>query len=156
MVQNSVNSGNAIVQMVSTSLKTLLTTGTGTPYNNSIPQQSQGTQVLSLSITPKYSTSKLEIRFYSTGGKGIVGAVTAAIYQDSNANALSAKGFNALPALSCCFDMQHVMTSGTTSPTTFKAFVSSSENTYDVNGRESGTQTFGGVSSTVMIVTEYL
>lgn len=154
---NAINSLNPFVQLVSSSVGTLVTCSTSVPYDDTIPQQTEGDQVLTVSITPKFSTSNLEIffnTFVSFNSSG--GTLICALFQDSTADALSAKAFSMFGSSSTCCSLRHIMTSGTTSSTTFKIRIGPSTGNAYVNGDEAGNQYFGGTASTTLIVKEYL
>jgi len=67
-----------------------MSTGTALiPFDNTIPQITEGTQFMSLAFTPKKATSKLKITVNLSASISIVGVVTVALFQDSIANALA-------------------------------------------------------------------
>jgi hypothetical protein len=153
---NSVNSENPFLQIVSASTGDKVSTSTTIPYDNSIPQNTEGTEILTLTITPKFATSKLDFRFTSTGAR-VSGTttLTVALFQDATANALAAKTFIIGSGSSAPCDFCFIMTSGTTSATTFKIRAGGGNGHYNFNGETAG-RAFGGVSSTTFVVTEYL
>lgn len=153
---NADNSSNPVLQIVSTSLATLLDCSTTMPSDNTIPQNTEGTQVLTLSITPKFSTSKLLIVFSGAlSCDGTATTISVALFQDSTANALAAKSILIGITNGITGTLQHVMTSGTTSATTFKVRVGPNASHAYVNGNSAGGQLMGGVSSTTLTITEY-
>lgn len=155
MTQNDINSSQDVLQIVSTSRTTILSCATVIPRDDSIPQNTEGDQVFTLAITPKRSTSKLKI-FFSSFGTGAGGAVgpTVALFQDSTANALAAVNLRQVNS-AVCLDLQYIMTSGTTSSTTFAIRVGPNAGTFYINGDATGTQLMGGVASTTMTIVEY-
>jgi hypothetical protein len=112
-------------QVVTFETGAVATGSTGIPSDDTIPQSTEGDQYMSLSITPKSATSKLIIEVvafltssYGGGAFNIIGA----LFQDSGVNAIAAGwvgGGNAVGA-GRPLVIRHVLTSGTTSSTTFK------------------------------------
>lgn len=157
MTQNNINSKNPLIQIVNSNTTSLVTCSTAMPYDNTIPQNTEGTEVLTLAITPVYSTSKLEIVFSSQGtGNGTPTSVNVALFQDSTAGALAAAAYKLeSPAEGRVTFLRHIMTAGTTSSTTFKIRVGPNAGTYYINGLTGGTRIFGGVASTRLTIKEY-
>jgi len=144
-----------VVQVVNTSDGALASTTTVVPRDDTIPQNTEGGEFMTLAITPTNSSNKLKIevtgQFSSTGANHVV----MALFQDSTADALavgSSRVSTADGATSPSF--VHYMTAGTTSSTTFK--VRAGPNvaaTVYFNG-ESGARLFGGVYSSTITITE--
>ncbi len=124
--------------------------------DDTIPQNTEGNEFMTLAITPTATNSKLKIEVvcvfsnHTDHKKGIV-----ALFQDTTANALAAAmdhdmGENGrLRTLS----FNHFMTAGTTSATTFKVRAGSTEaGTVGFNGYSS--RSFGGVMSSSITITE--
>jgi len=158
MTQNVINTSMVLSQRVFTSTGALVTCSTTMPNDNSIPINTEGTQVLSLSITPRSATSTLVIDFSSvaTLAGGASGGPSTALFQDSNANALAARCIQATSYLSKEIIFRHIMVSGTTSSTTFYIRVGANSGTLYINGSTAGARLDGGVSNTILIISEYL
>jgi hypothetical protein len=145
-------------QFVSTETGTMAT-GTGTiPLDNTIPQNTEGTEFMTVAITPKSATSKLKIDVVFNGANS-VGAnnIIAALFQDSTANALACS-FVTAPgaAYGCQVKFTHIMTSGTTSSTTFKVRAGGNgASTTTFNG-SAGASYFGGSIASSISITEFL
>lgn len=79
-----------VVQMVSTTSDTDATTTTTMPFDNTIPQNTEGGEFMTLAITPKFSTSTLIIIVdaYVAGSTSVV--VSGAIFKDTDADAIYA------------------------------------------------------------------
>lgn len=162
------HSTGEIVQYLNTSTSALVACNTQLPDDNSIPQQTEGNQVLTLAITPTSATNKLIIRFNSGGALDTTGSLTLiratlALFQDATANALAALTgggfFNVGPGVAdtaANFGLIHTMVAGTTSPTTFKIRVgpSTPSGTININGNNAAAQVFGGVASTTLEIWE--
>jgi hypothetical protein len=146
------------VLQVATSQSAALSTTTATiPADNSIPQISEGAQVLSLAFTPISATSKLFFNItvncaYSSGSGS---HMIAALFQGATASAIAAgtassdnSNFAQQPRIS------YSMTSGTTSSITFtvRAGINNSGTT-TFNGNN-GSGYFGGVGYSSITITE--
>jgi hypothetical protein len=124
------------------------------PSDDTVPQNTEGDEYMTLAITPKSATNKLKIDvvcslFCSTGGD-----LAAALFQDSTANALAVgavyKDANKKTAIS----FTHYMTTGTTSSTTFKVRGgNSAAGTTTFNGT-AGARRYGGVLASSITITE--
>ena len=158
MTQNAVNITKRLVQRLSTSVGTLITCSTVIPADNTIPQNTEGTQILTLTITPTTSTSTLVIDFSSpiTTSSSATNGPTVALFQDSTVNALAAQCLISNPLRSVGGVLRYEMTSGTTSATTFKIRVGPGSDSCFVNGDTAGAQRDGGVSNTNLTISEYI
>lgn len=157
-VNNSINAPNAVIQKVSSSTSSLVTCTTILPLDNTIPQNTEGDEVLTVSITPKSATNNLVIDFISYGASSGVNIFCAmALFQDTTTNSLGAAhatGTVTTQILSS-FSLRHIMTAGTTSSTTFKIRCGpNTTGSFYING-SGGTAKYGGVSLTTLTVTEY-
>lgn len=138
----------------------LAATGTTViPWDNTIPQNTEGDQYMSLTITPRSATNRLVIETIAQlTADGAAKMITGAIFQDSTANALAAIAeFNAAVNAGLALSLRHEMAAGTTSATTFKfrAGAETAGNT-SFNSISSGaTQKFGGITVSSIIIREY-
>lgn len=161
MTQCSINSKNPANQIVSTAVTTLFNFTAAIPADNSIPQKGEGTEVLTLSITPIYSTSILEIVFNAAMAIQDTGAgdtnVVIALFQDDTADALTAKTLRLSSSGTDSLFIIYHMVSGTTSSTTFKIRGGSGTNNGGgINQNSAGSQLLGGVAETILTITEYV
>lgn len=147
-----------VVQRVSSGTGNVSTGTTVIPVDNSVPQNTEGDQYLSVSITPKSSSNILviDVTIILASSVGSTNSVVAALFQDSTASALAAAfggvGVNNAPQT---ISFQHVMTAGTTSSTTFKVRGGAGgAGTTTLNG-SAGAGLFGGVCISRITVTEY-
>jgi hypothetical protein len=127
------------------------------PQDNTIPQNTEGDQYMSLSYTPTSSTNKLQIDVVIFGSINSNASMNMALFQDSVANALAANTSYAAggPTNTYQQTLKHTMTAGTTSAITFKVRIGpEAAGTLTFNGRNGG-QLFGGVASSSITVTEY-
>ena len=111
--------GNVLIQEVYAFDNTEASTTTAIPRDDTIPQNTEGSEFMTLAITPTSATNILVIDVScgqcssTSGGYPFAGA----IFQDSTANALAAA--NSTIATGASFFIRHVMVAGTTSSTTF-------------------------------------
>jgi hypothetical protein len=145
----------AILQVVSTQTGAVATGTTTIPFDDTIPQNTEGNQYMSLAITPTSSSSKLLIAVRAHLGNSATNWVTGAIFQDSTVNALAASSEYLATATGIqIFSFEHYMTAGTTSSTTF-AFRAGSGNagTTTFNG-DGGSRRMGGVMASSITIWE--
>ena len=154
MTQNKINTTSRLLQFLNTSSASTFNTTTVIPRDNTIPQNTEGNEILTLAITPKSASSTLVITFT---GWGLVAAGVstgcAALFQDTTADALSAMFIRTGRSII----LRHIMTSGTTSSTTFKIRVGpDAAGSFYLNANATGTRVMGGVSRVWLTIEEYL
>lgn len=145
----------AVQQEVAT-IVTAVATGTTTiPRDDTIPQNTEGDQYMTLAITPKSATSILEIDVVFNGTNSVTGTFTVALFQDTTANALAAVGQYISSAGNLYnVKLNYKMTSGTTSATTFKIRAGSDQaGTTTFNGSAGG-RLYGGVFASSIRIRE--
>ena len=134
-------------------------TGTGTiPEDDTIPQNTEGNEFITATITPMGTATILCIRvriFVAVDAAS--SSMTMALFQNSVANALAvssdlSNGVNTTIAL----DLEFFMVSGTTSPITFRIRAGSdSASTMTFNGA-SGVRKWGGKLASTITIWELL
>lgn len=148
--------GGTILQVVEATPLTALTLLNVTiPVDDTIPQNTEGIEVLTVSITPSNVTNRLRIEFdashLAAGGSAYV---ISALFQDAGVNAIAA-GIVGLdggsPAAS--LRLTHELAAGTTSATTFKIRVGPHSGSVYLNG-QAGTRQFGGIAAARLRVME--
>jgi hypothetical protein len=127
---------------------------TAIPVDDTIPQSSEGTQILSASITPKSTTNRIRARFrgqVSVAGAGVV--VSAAMF-NGGADAIAAEA-NSLTGSSNYgpITLEYEYVPGATSSITFTVRVGPASSTARMNGVPAG-RTFGGVSRATLVLEE--
>lgn len=156
-VGNAQVASGVAVQAVS-SLYSAVATGTTTiPLDDSIPQNTEGTEFMTCSITPKSTTNLLVITVNLYVSLSVTSAdIIAALFQDTTANALSAiESYIGAISSPEPLTMVYTMTAGTTSSTTFKVRVGgNSASTVTFNGA-SGSRRFGAIPKSAIVITEY-
>jgi hypothetical protein len=152
----AVSASGKIVQIASTQTGTSNTGTTTIPFDNTVPQNTEGTEFMSVTLTPTNASNKLRIEVTILLASSAGGHLTAALFQDSTANALAAAGTRVDNTSSMYpITFSHTMDAGTTSSTTFKVRAGNgAAATVTLNGT-GGTQIYGGVACSSMTVTEY-
>jgi len=150
---------NGLIQTVVNSTSARASINTIIPFDNSIPQITEGTEVLTATITPTNASNWLLITFnVQITAPSAASAVALALFQDSTTNALSASqisGFGTTASNRTTGTLIYTMTSGTTSATTFRIRMGNSAGggAFDVNG-DLTNRLWGGVANTRLIVQE--
>ena len=127
--------------------------------DDTIPQNTEGYEVMTLAITPTSTTTRLFIFVCMAGGGGSQGYQTLALFQDTTANALASscnQNFATGKSNTTCFF--HDMVSGTASATTFKVRFgaeSGSGTTYFNGDPAQSGQIHGGVLGSGIFILEY-
>lgn len=145
-----------VVQVVYTETGAVSTGTTTIPFDDTIPQNTEGTEFLTQAITPTSSTNKLQIDVTIFATVTSTPWIIVALFQDTTADAIATTAtFNNLSTAGASIVLRHTMTAGTTSATTFKVRIGpSSAATVTFNG-QSGGRIFGGVAASSITVTEY-
>jgi len=147
----------SIVQVVANEIGSTASTTSLMPDDDTIPQNSEGAEFYTLSITPKSSsnTLKIDVNFFCSVS-GAVRSAVIALFQDSTANALVASSVTDDINHRRVVSFTHIMTAGTTSSTTFKVRGGpDSGNTLQMNGDASNAlRLYGGVASSSIVITE--
>ena len=138
------------------SISTSSSTGTTLiPFDNTIPQNTEGTQFITTSFTPTTTGNKLRIKVCVVGAYSVAAHVTAALFQDSNANASAASAVkinNAGDVAEICFTYEYTTVS--TSAITWAVRIGgSTAGTYTYNGT-AGAGLFGGVCTSSLVIEE--
>jgi hypothetical protein len=146
-------------QIVTFSTGAVATGTTLIPYDDTVPQNTEGDQYLSLAITPQSTSSILEIHvsvsMSNSGGAAGIRSVIA-LFQDSTASALNTQVAFGSDINSRLLTLTHIMTAGTTSATTFKVRAGSNiAGTTTINGT-GGARIYGGTNISSITIKEYL
>ena len=125
------------------------------PQDDTIPQNTEGTELLTASITPKLSTNIIRVRFFSVITLSAINTGVGALFKDSGANALAACQFtspigNYLGPLY----MEYEESAANTSARTYKIRVGpGSTATLYINGNSSS-RIFGGIARSTLVIEE--
>ena len=153
--------GFGAVQIVEALPITAVTTcSTQIPLDDTIPQNTEGDEVITVTITPTSASNRLRIEFdapvVANGANNVSFAV--ALFQDSTANALAAGAQGSAPGGTANqLRLTHEMAAGTTSATTFKIRCgpcSATSLVLNAGVGGAGTRVFGGVAAVRLRVSE--
>ena len=125
------------------------------PQDDTIPQNTEGTQILSVSITPKSATNRVRATFFGWGSSAALTGASAALFRNSNANAIDAMGITFAAAYySLPFMLIFEDSPGSTSPQTYAVRVGpAGAVTMRMNGVHTN-RVFGGSSRCVLVLEE--
>jgi len=146
-----------VVQVVNV-MDGAVSSGTGLiPTDDTIPQNTEGDEYMTLAITPTNTANALRIEVVVNASNSVVSnTITVALFQDSTADAIAACITN-IPAAAnqrVCIPLTHYMTAGTASATTFKIRAGASgASTTTFNGA-SATRELGGIMASSITITE--
>ena len=144
------------VQQVVPSYSATMSTGTTLiPFDDTIPQNTEGDQYLTATISPKSATSQLLIEVRLNVSASTPAGVIAALFKDSDAGAISA----AFAYIGTAFGRNTIafslwVSSGSTSARTYKVRAGlDTAGTLTVNG-SNGARVFGGALYSSITITE--
>jgi len=148
--------GGTCVQVVNTQTGAQSTGTTQIPWDDTIPQITEGTEFMTLAVTPGNTNNILIIEVVLQISRSSAGYIIAALFQDSTANALDAVAIyeGGTGGEQDNMVWRYKMIAGTTSETTFRvrAGPNASATVY-FNGDSS--RKLGGVFASSITVREY-
>jgi hypothetical protein len=151
----------SVVQVVNYQTGAYATGSTAIPLDDTIPQITEGTEVMTLAITPTSATNKLKITVCVSAGSASGGSVTTALFmavsgQDAIADALAAtRGQQAVENLKLQnTTFIHYMTAGTTSAITFRVRCGTNATAAFYFNGETNARLFGGVCASSITIEE--
>jgi hypothetical protein len=146
-----------VIQVVNSQIGAVATGTTLLPFDDTIPQKTEGDEYMTLAITPKNASNILQIDVLcilsSSAGAGQ--RLSAALFQDDASNALAASTVSH-PAAGYMeiISFRHRMVAGTVIATTFKVRIGADDaGTTTFNGQTAG-RIFGGVMASSITITE--
>lgn len=151
-----VSTGGTIIKRTPYRYATDVFTSSATiPFDNTIPQISEGSELYSISYTMRSPSNRINIRLSGFGCvAGANQSLTAALFLNSNANALAATVTlcaainNPYPIL-----LENEFSPNTSSAFTISIRVGTTSGAVYIGGNSSG-RFFGGVGSTVLVIEE--
>lgn len=137
---------HGVVQFQRATLATAADYTTTIPADDTIPQNTEGSEVLTLGITPTSATNLLVIDSVIYASVSSATPFALALFKDSAADALQVESdFHPQNAVIQPIRLRHIMAAGGTSATTFKLRIGpTSAATLTVNGVSPATRRFGG------------
>ena len=145
-----------LVQVVNTETGAVATGTTVIPFDDTIPQITEGDEYMTLAITPTNSSNKLLIQVIANDAPSTTNYESIALFQDTTAGALAAGQYTTTQTGNTPHQMvlNHYMTAGTTSSTTFRVRIGqSASGTTTFNGASAG-RFFGGVMASSITISE--
>ena len=145
-----------VVQTVHTQDGNVATSTANIPLDATIPQITEGVEILTASITPKAVGNKLRIDWIANLSLNAIQWVSAALFQDSDADAIDATAmFCDTSTIIQNLKGTYWMDAGTTDSTTFSLRGGRNvSGTMTING-SGGATLFGGVMRSSITITEY-
>lgn len=156
---NDISLIHGVVQSVRATYATYTEVTTDFPCDNSIPQNTEGDEIITLAITPKVATSTLRISFNGMFGSSSAGLIGVGLFVDATAGALNANSVRSNSAAGCV-NMQfvHTVSAGSTAARTYKIRfgpdVGGPASAF-ING-DNASRIFGGVSIAHLEIDEIL
>lgn len=153
--KDAINMLGGMLQSVSATYTTSTALATTIPLDDTIPQNTEGTEILSVSITPKSASSTIEVEFQCTGASASAQTMIVALFKDSGADAIAANavagsGSGAKPNL---LRLIHREASGSKTARTYKINVGMNSGSITMNGATTG-RYMGGVNACYLIARE--
>lgn len=154
LLNPTLSGAGAIIDRAYASYSTNTSLSTSIPFDNSIPQKTEGTEILSASITPKSTTSRIRVRFSGFGGSSGATSISAALFIDTASDAVQAiSGINSTSSTAIPLGLEYEYTLGDTASHTYKIRVGSESGTMRMNGN-STSRLFGGAASATLVIEE--
>ena len=151
--------GGGIIQIIHKDYRDFFSTSALIPLDDTIPQNTEGAEVFTQAITPKFNTSKIHIKVVlNLSNSNASNLHTAAIFRDSVANSIAAGWAKCVGtnAPSSPMVINFLDSPATTSAVTYKVRVgysAGSSSVVQVNGG-SGTRYLGGSLASGMTLME--
>jgi hypothetical protein len=131
-----------VVQVVQTVVTTLVSCATLIPLDDTVPQNNEGDEIFTASITPSSATSKILVRVTVHGGASS-GFFGVALFRDNDASAIAAT-FKQGAGYEFDAKLEWLDSPNTPSAVTYKVRAGSSAGTFYLNGNQTGTRRYGG------------
>lgn len=144
-----------VVQTVATISGALATGTTVIPRDDTIPQNTEGFEVLTQAITPSDAANTLEIEVVLHASCSVTSDIVAALFQDSGASALAVASQYATTAQGVvCVVLRHRVVAGSTTARTYRVRVGPiTAGTVTINGA-GGARYYGGLYASSITVRE--
>lgn len=123
------------------------------PFDNTIPQITEGNQVLSLAFTPKKANSLLKVEVSINAGTSVTTHLSSCLFRDSVANAIGVTSTYMSSSGIASQNIISFVSTNSTSQTTFTVRVGGGNaGTYSINGYVG--QYYGGAMTSSITITE--
>ena len=142
-----------LVQVVNTETGAVATGTTVIPFDDTPPLIVDGDQYMTLAITPTHASNKLLIQVVANVSNSAAESMCVALFQDTTSEALACTmaslGITAMAPIV----VNHNMTAGTTSSTTFRVRSGGAGTTTTFNGQATNRK-YGGVLASSITISE--
>ena len=153
-VLNATSSPKIINVVEATPYTTYTQTAVAIPYDDTIPQITEGVEILTVTIAPTNAASRLRVDFSGMFAVNAAYYVSVALFRDATADALRADGTAPLDANQTIgLSLSWEGPASSTSSTTFRIRFGPNAGTAAVNGTAT-VRRFGGVAASTLRVTE--
>ncbi len=144
----------AVVQTVYATYATNSDLTSTIPNDDTLPQNTEGTEIVTASITPTSATSTIEVQFTGFGSGSAAATIIIAVFKDSGANALhataSTPGGATLPT---ALALSYAESAGSTSARTYRIRVGMNTGTCRLNGTTTA-RFYGGAAAATLVIRE--
>jgi hypothetical protein len=150
----SVSSGK-LIQTVTNQNTTYTTVTSEVPLDNTKPQITEGTEILTVTFTPTSSTNILTFNVTMSGTCVANRVAAMSLFQSGNSDALCTTVISFNAETWAIWSLNYAMTAGTTSSSTFSVRIgcNAGGSTVYINGSSGGAQ-YGGAMAAQLIVNE--
>lgn len=153
-----VNGHGTVAQVVRDTEAVYTTLGTILPIDDTIPQNTEGDEVMTVAITPTNASSTLLIDVHANIGAGGAGdEVACAVFVDTTADAIAAaQTFGQNTGTMMALDFNHTLSAGSTTARTYKVRCGGAAAADSFLNGTTASRMFGGVAISSITVTEIL
>jgi hypothetical protein len=152
--QGLTNIKPGIVQYYYTEYTTYTSSSNQIPFDNTIPQITEGVEIMTLSITPTNANNRIAVQALCQINGDFGGRPCAAIFRDSVANALAVGMSGSNTSYIQNTSVIHDELAGGTNSRTYRVRVGESGGNIYVNGNNAG-RFYGGAGKCTLVVFEY-
>ena len=145
---NAMQPAGSVLQTIQVTKTTLQSCTTAIPADDTIPQNTEGDEVFTATITPASSSNKVLVTVTAYGTIPSTAFGAFAVFRDSTASAI-ATGYNRSQAggiLQATWSINFLDSPATTSAITYKVRAGASTGTLQINGNDGGTRVYGGTT----------
>lgn len=148
--------GGTVLQQIRAVSTSYASTTSAIPYDTSIPQNTEGTELFSESITPTSTSSVIRVEFTTQAcPDSNLEAITFALFQDTTTDAVAATTVaSSHQVRMTCASIDYYVSANTLNNITFSLRWGTNANTGYINGVSTG-DILGASTNTTMIITEY-
>lgn len=146
-----------VLQTQIASTTTEFSVTTAIPFDATIPQNTEGDEILTVTITPFYANSKIRVMVSSSGGNNSAGQNSIAIFKDSDVNAVAASIVHIVAAgtAESAFNRTFILDAGDKAERTYSLRMGPASGTLEINRGATTANLFGaGTLQTIMTVEE--